>query len=111
MSATENQFKDLPEIYCRAWANRDPSDLLSLFADDSKMTDHGAQLHVPKNFLERHHRHWNGAHDKFEVYLEYVIFVYSGFPFLGTESFVLFGKAFNVYEHFVKTCFLANKHS
>lgn len=72
MADTANEFKDLPEVYCRAWASRNPSDLLDLFADDSVMTDHGAQLHVPRNFLERHHKHWNGAHENFEVYLEYV---------------------------------------
>lgn len=72
MNGTHNEFKDLPEVYCRAWAGRDPSSLLKLFAPDSVMTDHGAQIHVPRNFLERHHKHWNGAHDKFEVYLEYV---------------------------------------
>ncbi|CCF36689.1 hypothetical protein CH063_08196 [Colletotrichum higginsianum] len=62
--------KDLPEIYCRAWAARDPSPLLALFAPDAVMTDHGAQIHVPYAFLERHHRHWNGAHKDFEVYLD-----------------------------------------
>lgn len=71
MDGAQHDFKDLPQVYCKAWANRDPTDLLSLFADDSVMTDHGAQIHVPRNFLERHHKHWNGAHENFEVYLEY----------------------------------------
>lgn len=64
------QFHDLPTKYCHAWADRDPAHLLSMFSEDSVMTDHGAQIHVPKPFLERHHRHWNGAHDNFEVHVE-----------------------------------------
>ncbi|KAH9237497.1 hypothetical protein K456DRAFT_1829603 [Colletotrichum gloeosporioides 23] len=63
-------LKNLPEIYCRAWASRDPTALLALFAPDSVMTDHGAQIHVPFAFLERHHKHWNGAHDDFAVWLD-----------------------------------------
>lgn len=93
MSVTSNEFQDLPEVYCRAWADRDPSELLKLFADDSVMTDHGAQIHVPRNFLERHHKHWNGAHEDFEVYLEYdcnpppsSILVYSQFGRVGKSA-------------------------
>ncbi|KAK1709733.1 uncharacterized protein BDZ83DRAFT_724147 [Colletotrichum acutatum] len=63
-------LESLPTIYCHAWAARDPSPLLALFTTDSFMTDHGAQIHVPYDFLERHHKHWNGAHKDFEVYLD-----------------------------------------
>ncbi|KAL2873208.1 hypothetical protein SGCOL_011635 [Colletotrichum sp. CLE4] len=63
-------LESLPTIYCHAWAARDPSPLLALFTPDSFMTDHGAQIHVPFAFLERHHKHWNGAHKDFEVYLD-----------------------------------------
>ncbi|KAF6815652.1 hypothetical protein CPLU01_14080 [Colletotrichum plurivorum] len=69
MNGTKD-LKDLPEIYCRAWASRNPAELLNLFTEDSVMTDHGAQIHVPFAFLERHHKHWNGAHDNFEVWLD-----------------------------------------
>ncbi|KAK1983941.1 hypothetical protein LZ30DRAFT_748281 [Colletotrichum cereale] len=63
-------LQDFPEVYCRAWAARDPAPLLALFTEDAVMTDHGAQIHVPFAFLERHHKHWNGAHKDFEVYLD-----------------------------------------
>ncbi|KAI3538331.1 hypothetical protein CABS01_08166 [Colletotrichum abscissum] len=63
-------LESLPTIYCHAWAARDPSPLLALFTTDSCMTDHGAQIHVPYAFLKRHHKHWNGAHKDFEVYLD-----------------------------------------
>lgn len=71
-TAPQHQFHDLPKTYCHAWQDKDPQHLLSLFADDAVMTDHGAQIQVPRDFLERHHQHWNGAHADFEVYLEYV---------------------------------------
>ncbi|EFQ36846.1 uncharacterized protein GLRG_11985, partial [Colletotrichum graminicola M1.001] len=63
-------LQDLPKAYCRAWASCDPAPLLALFAKDAVMTDHGAQINVPFAFLERHHKHWNGAHKDFEVYLD-----------------------------------------
>src|SRR5699024_7688815 len=66
----KTDLKDLPEVYCKAWASRDPTGLLALFSEDSFMTDHGAQIHVPFPYLERHHRHWNGAHADFEVWLD-----------------------------------------
>ncbi|KAK2000693.1 hypothetical protein LX36DRAFT_747461 [Colletotrichum falcatum] len=80
MTAVPKDLQDLPEAYCRAWAARDPAPLLALFAEGSVMTDHGAQLHIPFAFLERHHRHWNGAHADFEVYLD------PKFPVYWTET-------------------------
>ncbi|GKT42923.1 uncharacterized protein ColSpa_03104 [Colletotrichum spaethianum] len=69
-TAVPQNLKDLPEVYCRAWASRDPAPLLALFTEDSVMTDHGAQIHTPYAFLDLHHKHWNGAHKDFEVYLD-----------------------------------------
>lgn len=66
----DNELHSLPQTYCQAWQNKDSSHLLSLFADDSVMTDHGAQLHIPRKYLGKHHQHWNGAHENFEVILE-----------------------------------------
>ncbi|ORY59549.1 uncharacterized protein BCR38DRAFT_59088 [Pseudomassariella vexata] len=69
-------LKTLPERYSTAWAEEDPKALLNLVSDDCLFTDHGAQIRVPRPFIEGHHRNWRGAHKDFEVYVDPAFPVY-----------------------------------
>ncbi|KAL8388780.1 hypothetical protein RB599_010104 [Gaeumannomyces hyphopodioides] len=66
---TNKQISD-DEVWtakARNFPSYHPNPFLNLFTDDAVYVDHGAQIQVPRPYLEAHHRNWRRSHADFEI--------------------------------------------
>ncbi|EJT77245.1 hypothetical protein GGTG_07157 [Gaeumannomyces tritici R3-111a-1] len=67
---TSKQISDDGKLYTARAQNYPsyyPGPFLDLFTDDAVYVDHGAQIQVPRPYLEAHHRNWRRSHADFEI--------------------------------------------
>jgi hypothetical protein len=73
MATHKPALKDIPDLFSAGWSSTDSTPFLKLFSDaeDVTLTDHGAQIVVPRSHLHGHHQNWRHCHADFEVKVDH----------------------------------------